>query len=51
MIEYPQKRGKNMNLTETMSKFRVAQQMQNLTKENFEELEITMYKEIFNSKY
>ena len=39
-----------MNLTETMSKFRVAQQMQNLTKENFEELEITMYKEIFNSK-
>lgn len=40
-----------MNLTETMSKFRIAQQMQNLTKENFEELEITMYKEIFNSKF
>lgn len=40
-----------MNLTETMSKFRIAQQMQNLTKENFEDLEITMYKEIFNSKF
>lgn len=39
-----------MNLTETMSKFRIAQQMKNLTKENFEELEITMYKEIFTSK-
>lgn len=40
-----------MNLTETMSKFRIAQQMQNLTKENFEDLEIMMYKEIFNSKF
>lgn len=39
-----------MSLTETMSTFRVAQQMQNLTKENFEELEITMYKEIFKEK-
>ena len=39
-----------MNLTETMSKFRIAQQMQNLSKENFEELEITMYREIFNGK-
>jgi len=39
-----------MNLTETMSKFRIAQQMQNLSKENFEELEITMYKEIFSGK-
>jgi len=39
-----------MNLTETMSKFRIAQQMKNLKQEDFAELEITMYKEIFQAK-